>query len=84
MHEFPTAPKLEYLTEFTQGCATQPMASFRHTVTRHRVSFEVFQVAVGEPKPDLQWHSVASLGSVPLPAPYRKIAQALAGSRSDT
>jgi A/G-specific adenine glycosylase len=62
----------------------QPFCSIKHTITRYRISLEVFRAELSEKKnPPGAWHSLAELQSFAFPSAHRKVLSALLSQSRD-
>ena len=52
--------------------------TFKHTVTRYRITLHIFNARISKRNPALVWHPLLSAFNLPLTAPARKILKGFA------
>jgi A/G-specific adenine glycosylase len=57
------------------------LGTIKHTVTHHKLSFNVFLVEENSQAPDLLWYGIEELNEIPMPSPQRKIIKLLEASK---
>lgn len=58
----------------SEGREGELLTTFKHTVTKHTITFQAFRVAANKELEGLCWHTMAELEHLPMPAPHRRIA----------
>lgn len=80
MWVFPTQPVAQDCKDaawsgsvWASGCDLVDLGTFRHTVTRHRLTFAASLVGLDGLPPELRWLTPHEMATLPMPAVYRRI-----------
>lgn len=79
MWQFPRCPaeSTELLLSSLGPGVVDPLIEFKHTVTHHRIKISAYMFACKQQAANLRWVSESELGNHALPAPQRRIGDAV-------